>query len=205
MHSGMTFNALAAAPTCQGLISEAAHNLIADSNAKNDVTFAALGEQIPIAWAASDLPQFTPASAALLQIALATSTLFGSTSSSATTTGLSTASTTGLSTASTTGLSTGTKIGIGIGTACAVLLLLATIGYVLYKRIWKARKMAQPSQAVTEQQGSEMEHRAELTSDSQIQEIGGRKVLAEADPASVRYELEGAWHGHEARGPRDPI
>jgi hypothetical protein len=65
--------------------------------------------------------------------------------------------------------------------------------------------MAQPSQAVTEQQGSEMEHRAELTSDSQIQEIGGRKVLAEADPASVRYELEGAWHGHEARGPRDPI
>jgi hypothetical protein len=197
MHSGMTFNALAAAPTCQGLISGAAHNLIADSNAKNDVTFAALGEQIPIAWAASDLPQFTPASAALLQIALATSTLFGSTSSSA--------STTGLSTASTTGLSTGTKIGIGIGTACAVLLLLATIGYVLYKRIWKARKMAQPSQAVTEQQGSEMEHRAELTSDSQIQEIGGRKVLAEADPASVRYELEGAWHGHEARGPRDPI
>jgi hypothetical protein len=197
MHSGMTFNALAAAPTCQGLISGAAHNLIADSDAKNDVTFAALGEQIPIAWAASDLPQFTPASAALLQIALATSTLFGSTSSSATTTGL--------STASTTGLSTGTKIGIGIGTACAVLLLLATIGYVLYKRIWKARKMAQPSQAVTEQQGSEMEHRAELTSDSQIQEIGGRKVLAEADPASVRYELEGAWHGHEARGPRDPI
>jgi hypothetical protein len=195
LHGGMTFNALAV--TCQGLISGAAHTLIAHSTAQNNVTFAALGEQIPIAWAAGDLPQFTPASAALLQIALLplqTSTTESGTITTQTST-----------TASTSGLSTGTKIGTGVGIACGVLLLVAAIVYVFYKRSRKARKMAEPSQAMSELQGPGVERRAELTNDSQIQEIGGRKILAEADHASVRYELEGAWHGHEAHGPRSPL
>jgi hypothetical protein len=192
----MTFNALGT--TCQGLISGAAHTLIANSNAQDNVTFAVLGEQIPIAWAASDLPQFTPASAALLQIALAasaTSTMESTPSSNFTSPAPASPST----------LSTGAKIGIGVGAACAALLLIAVISYLLYKRVWKARKTPQPAQVMTELHGTGMEHRAELASENQIQEIGGRKVLAEADHASAKYELEGGWHGHEARGPKSPL
>jgi hypothetical protein len=189
----MTFNALA--QVCQGLIS--AHTLIVDSavsTAQHDITFTALGEQIPIAWAASDLPRFTPASAALLQIAFQTSTL-GSGSTAMSTP----------SSVSKSGLSAGAMAGMGVGVACGLLLLVAVLGKLFYKRTRKARVITQPSQAMSELQDHGEERRVELGSESQIQEIGSSKVLAEADHTHVRHELEGVWYGYEAHGPRSPL
>jgi hypothetical protein len=188
----MTFNELA--QVCQGLISGAAHTLIADTTAQHNVTFTALGEQIPIAWAASDLPNFTPASAALLQMEVQTSTL-GS--------GPTLTSTPSL--ASTSGLSAGAKAGMGVGIACGVLLLVAVLGYVSHRRTRKARGIVQPRQGMSELQGHGVERRLELGSESQIQEIGNMKELAEADHTHVRYEVEGIWHGYEAHGPRSAL
>jgi C4-dicarboxylate-specific signal transduction histidine kinase len=188
----MTFNELA--QVCQGLISGAAHTLIVDTTARHDVTFTALGEQIPIAWAARDLPRFTPASAALLQMEIQTSTSESGPTLTSTP-----------SSASPSGLSADTKVGMGVGIACGVLLLVATLVCLFHKRTRKARGIAQPSQAMSELQGHGVERRLELGSESQIREIGNMKELAEADHTHVRYEVEGIWHGHEAHGPRSAL
>lgn len=152
-------------------------------------SFTAFAQAVVVAWQSSDLSSYTPASAPILNL---TSLYLDPTSS--------TSAALHHEQSQTSGLTTGAKAGIGAGVAGGVLLGCTLLGWALYQRSRRAKNEALTRLSLTETSVATNERKAELGSDGQIQEIGGRSVTAEADYTNTRYELEGNWHGHETSG-----
>lgn len=177
----MTFNAVA--QTCEGLMPASTSVIQDNRTVQQDESFTAFGQAVVIAWQSSDLESFSPASAPVLG--------YSSNSNS-----------TDSEQSSSNGLPTDAKIGVGVGVTVGILLVGSLLGSVLYRRFrrGKGSAVSVDEKLIAVLPTSLAEQKAELGSDGHIQEIGGRKVLAEADGTDVRHELEGDWQGYEVSG-----
>lgn len=162
-------------------------------------SFTAVARLVLVAWEASDLLSFSPLSAPLLQ-AVASTTSEGSGATDATDPVMAGSEPSDTS-QSPGGLALGGKIGVGVGVGGGILLLCILAGFAIYRH--RLRRMRETESTTRPAAGSstmEVHAKAELGGDSHVVEIDGRDLLSEADGNVGRHELEGDWHGYEARG-----
>ena len=161
--------------------------------------FLAYAPTIAVAWASSDLEYFTPVSAPNQGVIVITSTLSGSTPSAPAGSSVSRHHAS---------MNVGSKTGIGIGASLGALILIALGAWALLRRRnARTAKQRVSSGDKAELPGQDAEKKSfkvtELGPDGEVYEKGGhgRPVELEHD---IRYELEGAFRGHEAGGPLSP-
>lgn len=185
---GLTFNL--GAKTCQGLITDATAIAVDSTTTQFTGAFTALARFV-----LGDLLSFSPLSAPLFQAAASSATDHRAADASTTSSEASETS------ASTGGLS-GAKVGIGVGVGCGVLLLCILTGIItIYRRrLRRLREVTNANPPATDPSTTGVDAKAEMGGDSHVVEIDGRNLLAEADGDVTRHELEGEWHGYEARG-----
>ena len=167
---------------------------------------------VKVVWESSDLSVFTPKSAPLLP--LSSQAVSGNDSSVPNPTRKKQhpsgtagdhSSTSGNSSAA--GHSSGAKAGIGVGVPIAALaLLVAIVLCIRYRRRKSPRN--EPSngrqpESQTEYPTADAEESAsEMPGGSQIHEAHGTSKPAEADPSTMRAELDSGWPGHETQRSR---
>ena len=196
----MTFDM--GATNCQGLISDATDVVVNNTIAQYSSPIQAIAPLMLVAWESSDLQSFSPPSAPLLQVAATTtSNSFTGPGSDATqSASLAQGTSQSANTSSAQGLAEDAKIGIGVGTACGAILTCIMVGVLTYRfRVRHLRDIASEAQQTGASTSAGILPKAELGGESHVHEIGGQEIFAEADNMGVRYELEGDWHGHEAR------
>jgi hypothetical protein len=178
-------------------------NLVVTTAAAGVAEFIGLFPTIQVAWATSDLPLFTPASAPILNNIPATST----------------ASTKPPPSGGIAGLSAGTKAGIAIGVIVAALLLGGALAFfvIRWRRAKRNRQALTPSDAHTKAElpgyGMEMHsprHHpyAELGPEGTRSEMGvdaKSPVVKEGGRQSVWHELEGDFTPVEMHGNAPPL
>ncbi|KAK5726723.1 hypothetical protein LTR15_002611 [Elasticomyces elasticus] len=175
--------------------------LIANATLPNqsETIFVGIFPTIQVAWAVSDLPLFTPASAPILQAQNPT----------ASTTPTPTAKSKGVSTSAWAG------IGVGIGFACLFALIGVLIWWLVMRR--RRNRLAKKPEMNTDQPldapGYELDSKrrhpyAELGDEHAISELPakqGQVHEADAEGPVFRHELEGDFTPVEVHGNSPPI
>lgn len=182
--------------------------MISDHLTTYSSPFTAFASTIAVAWASSDLPLFTPASAPLVQARLAASASRASASDSQATTS-EPSNGTSSSPMSSGFLSTGAQAGIGVGVSIAGIILLALGMWALLRRRQSRTRNDEPrADPRAGLRGEDAEKKlpgvAELGNYGAKAELAGLTKPTELD-RNERHELEGHWHGHEIQGVVSPL
>lgn len=163
---------------CQIDITSSTTGLLPNTRTVTITTFPFIGLATPVnvAWAATDLAAFTPASAPLKVL-------------------------TAIQSSPATPLSSGAKAGIGVGVAVAVLVLLGAAFLLL--RIMKRRKQSHV-EPVSVEEKSELQGEpvyrmlpTELDTENGIKEMQDNHCTVEMDPSGAKQELEAPDVVHE--------
>ncbi|KAK3671972.1 hypothetical protein LTR78_008147 [Recurvomyces mirabilis] len=175
-----------------------ANNLVLATADAGVAVFIGVFPTIQVAWATSDLPLFTPASAPILANAGAQST--ASASSSATASSRVHAHSSAISTAA--------QAGIGIGTAVFALVLLVIGGLLLWRRRRRHIATTKGHGSPAEMPGHEMDLKrsrfryAELGHEGVVSELAvdNKSPAVNHGRQSVWHEMEGDFTPVEVRG-----
>ncbi|KAK5687055.1 hypothetical protein LTS10_001192 [Elasticomyces elasticus] len=211
-HRGCIYNSGACASIITGAYSTSTSNFNASATAtalianvtlpnQSETIFVGIFPTIQVAWAVSDLPLFTPASAPILQAQ-------GSTGS-ATATPIPVPKSKGVSKSAWAG------IGVGIGVACLFALIGVLIWWLVMRRRRNriAKKPGTNADEPLESPGYELDAKrrhlyAELGDEHAISELPGKQTQvheADADGLVFRHELEGDFTPVEVHGNSPPI
>ncbi|KAM0715623.1 hypothetical protein Q7P37_009121 [Cladosporium fusiforme] len=201
--TSMTFNV--DAENCQTLITESTDVVVGNTTTQYAGPFSAIEQLVLVAWKDSDFSSFSPISAPLLQISAMTASKTSTPlNPSARPTGYPVPTQSDNSTTSTTStneLTVSAKIGMGVGISCGVLLLCALVGLLVYRRhLRRMHEGADTGTPTAKPHVVGVDAKAELSGHSHVHEIDSRQVFTEVDGLNARHELEGDWHGVEARG-----